>query len=385
MPKLTVVSGIVVLLAMSSAATAQSLRFNRTDYLSGSGANSIVTGHFNRDRHLDMAVANREGNSVSVFLGRGSGRFARARTFATGTDPRAIRAADVNNDGNLDLITANTNGGSVSLLLGTGRGSFRRVDVPACESCLPLALEPGDFNGDRNIDIALLFVGSNQIGMLLGHGDGTFDLNETAGAVRDDPQWLEAGDFNRDGRLDLATANFDFIALSTAQGNGDGTFRTGPEYSTGWSSVSLDVADLNGDRILDIVVANVRRDGPAEHPNTASVFLGDGTGNFALATELETGKRPVSVVTADFNGDGRRDVAVANAESGNPETGPALATVTIYLGNGDGTFSARQELITTPYPARIATADFNRDRRSDLAVTYQSHSVVSLFLSVRPR
>lgn len=385
MPYLTLISAMVVWVALSSVATAQPLRFKRTDYVSGSGANSIVRGHFNRDRHLDMAVANRTANTVSVFLGRGSGRFARARTFTTGTDPRAIDAADVNNDGNLDLMTANTNGRSVSLLLGNGRGTFRRVDHATSDFNLPLALEPGDFNGDGNIDIALLFVGSNQIGMLLGHGDGTFDLSETAGSVRDDPQWLEAGDFNRDGRLDLATANFDFIALSTAQGNGDGTFRTGPEYSTGWSSVSLDVADLNGDRILDIVVANVRRDGPAEHPNTASVFLGDGAGNFALATELETGKRPVSVVAADFNGDGRRDVAFANAESGNPETEPALATVTIYLGNGNGTFSGRQELITTPYPARLATGDFNRDRRSDLAVTYLSHFVVSVFLSARPR
>ena len=98
-------------------------------------------------------------------------------------------------------------------------------------------------------------------------------------------------------------------------------------------------------------MANLTRD-------TASVFLGDGAGNFALATELETGARPVSVATADFNGDSRRDLAVANFGS---------ETATIFLGKGDG------------------TRDFNRDGRGDLAVTNRNSGTVSVFLSTRPR
>jgi hypothetical protein len=363
---------LILMLAVSVAAStitmAQSPGARQAELRAGSGADSIVTGHFNRDRQLDIAVANRNADTISVFLGRGNGKFAPARTFATGPSPRSLRAADVNNDGNLDLLTANAEGNTVSLLLGTGRGGFLRDDVPTCESCNPLAIETGDFNGDTNVDIALAFVGSNQIGMLLGHGDATFDLIHPAnqGQMRDDPQWLESGDFNRDGRLDLAAANLDPF-LSTAQGNGDGTFGPGPEYPTGSSSLSLAAADVNGDRILDIIVANQNR-------NTASVFLGDGAGNFVLATELETGARPVFVAVADLNRDGRNDVAVANFDSD---------TISIFPGNGNGTFAARMDLATGDGPAGIAAGDFNRDRRADLAVTNRNEGTVSVFFSSR--
>ncbi len=85
---------------------------------------------------------------------------------------------------------------------------------------------------------------------------------------------------------------------------------------------------------------------------------------------------PVFVATADFNRDGRRDVAVANFDSD---------TVTIFLGHGDGTFSASQELATGDGPVRIAVGNVNRDRRRDLAVTNRNSGTVSIFLSARPR
>jgi hypothetical protein len=376
MPKLIVIAGMVVASAVAAAAGPSSGGRSAGMLRAGSGADSIVTGYFNHDRKLDLAVANRDANTISVFFGRGNGRFGPAHVFATGPDPRSLRAADVNGDGALDLLTANAGNNTVSVLPGNGHFSFLpHVDVSTCASCRPLAIEAGDFNGDTHVDVAVASVGSNQISMLLGNGDGTFSRIDAAGFVRDDPQWLESGDFNSDGMLDLATANLDTVAVSTLQGTGNGTFRTGPEYSTGSVSFGLAVADVNKDGFLDLVVANQAlvtsstvfgRDG-------VSVFLGDGTGHFTHGPDLEAGAQPRSVAVADFNQDGRRDLAVANFGSD---------TVTIFFGGARGTFM-RADLTTGDGPAAMATGNFNGDQRSDLAVTSRNDGAVSVFLSIR--
>ena len=98
MSKLILVLGIAVSL-QPAVVIARALEFRSTVLIAGRGADSIVTGDFNGDRRLDIAVANRDADTISLFLGRGRGRFARARTFATGLNPRSLRAADVNGDG----------------------------------------------------------------------------------------------------------------------------------------------------------------------------------------------------------------------------------------------------------------------------------------------
>jgi hypothetical protein len=371
MPKLILVVGMLLTSALA-VADAGSPRRRPGVLIAGSGADSIVTGHFNSDRRLDLAVANRDASTISLFMGRGNGRFAPARTLATGPSPRSLRAADVNGDGKLDLLTANAEGNTVSVLLGIGRGRFRRMEVPMCEACRPLAIETADFNGDAHTDVAVALVGSNQISVLAGHGDGTFNSIDSAGSVRDDPVWIESGDFNRDGNVDLATANFDFVAVSTIHGNGDGTFRTGPEYVTGDRSrdSNLAVADLNNDGFVDLAVPNPGRE-------SVSLFLGDGAGHFAPGSELQAGAQPVFVSVGDFNADSRRDLAVANS---------AANTVTIFLGEGGSApFRRSQDLATGGGPVAIATADFNRDRQTDMAVTNRNDGTVSVFLSMRRR
>src|SRR5207245_4653373 len=138
------------------------------------------------------------------------------------------------------------------------------------------------------------------------------------------------GDLNGDGRPDLAVASHYSDAVSVLLGNGDGNFRARVDVGAGGNPYSVAIADLNGDGRPDLAVANW-------HSSTVSVLLGNGEGTFGVKTDIGTGNVPWSVAIADLNADGRPDLAVANGGyyPGN------VGTVSVLLGNGDGTFAAR--------------------------------------------
>jgi len=141
------------------------------------------------------------------------------------------------------------------------------------------------------------------------------------------------------------------------------TFSPQTTYATGADPVSVTTADVNGDGHADLVVANA-------NSNTVSVLLGTGTGTFAAQTTYATGPDPISVTTADVNGDGHADLMVANANSN---------TVSVLLGTGTGTFAAQTTTAIGPNPSSVTTADVNGDGHPDLVVTI-SHNTVSVLL-----
>ena len=370
-------AAILLFLASGTVTTKSRDRSQFTGLPTGAQPVSIVASRFNRDAHLDLAVANLGSDTISVFFGRGNGTFHKAAVWPTGPGPRSLQAADVNEDGAVDLLAADHGSNTISVLLGTGKGTFApRVAVPVADAmcdfgCPPLAILATDVDADGHVDVAVAYVGSNRIGVLLGAGDGSFTRIDAAGFVRDDPQALVAGDFNGDGRLDLASANLD-VTVSTLVGNGDGTFATGAEYSTGSMSFSLAVTDMNGDGFLDLVVANHQRPEPFVFGrNSVSVLLGDGAGHFSFLPEVEVGARPVAVLATDFNRDGNADVAVANFEDDR---------VSILYGTGDGSLVGRTDLRTGAGPVAVASGDFNRDRWSDVAVANQFADTAQVFL-----
>jgi hypothetical protein len=211
--------------------------------------------------------------------------------------------------------------------------------------------------------------GSNNISVLLGKGDGTFRPAVNYSAGTG-PQSLVAGDFNGDGKLDVVVAN---IAgnVSILLGNGDGTFRAATNYPVGNSPSSVAVGDLNGDGKLDLVVTN---SGAGNGVSSVSVLLGNGDGTFRAATNYNAGFGSLSVAVGDFNRDGRLDLAVVNLGD---------SDVVILLGKGDGTFQAPQTYPANA-PTSVAVGDFNGDGNLDLAVanivTNQGFGNVSVFL-----
>jgi hypothetical protein len=154
-------------------------------------------------------------------------------------------------------------------------------------------------------------------------------------------------------------------------GNGDGTFTTVPSSpATDATPVSIVASDFNGDGIPDLAVANMAGE---NSPGTVTVLLGNGDGTFTpVSASSSTGEGPAAMVAGDFNGDGIPDLAVVNTTSG---------SVTILLGNGDGTFTATAVSPTTGSgPRRIVAADFNGDGILDLAVTNSLSNTVTVLL-----
>jgi type II secretory pathway component GspD/PulD (secretin) len=134
--------------------------------------------------------------------------------------------------------------------------------------------------------------------------------------------------------------------------------------ATGNDPVAVVTADFNGDGNLDLAVANHK-------DNTVSIYLGNGDGTFNSNGTLTTGNGPDALVTADFNGDGFVDLAVLN-ETDN--------TVSIFLGNGDGTFALKGTYATGTNPVAMVAGDFNNDGHTDLAVVNQNDSTLSILL-----
>jgi len=152
---------------------------------------------------------------------------------------------------------------------------------------------------------------------------------------------------------------FGLPALAVAQ---TGLFGAGGSFAVGANPESIVTADFNGDGKLDLATAN-------SGDNTVSVLLGDGTGHFAPASTFFTGSGPLQVLAADLNRDGKRDLVVLNG-SGN--------SLTVLLGTGSGGFSpaVASPFSLQPSPTSMVSADFNLDGIPDLAIAYNSGGVV---------
>ena len=332
---------------------------------------SVAVGDFNRDGKLDLAVANEGRNNISILLGKGDGTFQAAVNYGLGSgtpEPAAVAVGDFNGDGKLDLAVANAGTSNVTVLLGNGDGTFQAPVDYAAGSGFSVAV--GDFNGDGKLDLAVANVASNNISVLLGNGDGTFQnaVHYSAGAT---PFWVAVGDFNRDGKLDLVVANDGGNNVSVLLGNGDGTFQAAVNYSTGSGPTSVAVGDFNGDGKLDLAVAN-------NASNNISVLLGNGDGTFRPAINYGAGSGSRTVAVGDFNGDGKLDLVVANnaVNGGTP-------SVSVLLGNGDGTFQTAVDYTAGVEPEWVALGDFNRDGKLDIAIAdYSSSTVFVLSASV---
>ena len=297
------------------------------------------------------------------------GTFQTQQTFSTGagTKPYSVAAADVNGDGIPDLVVANKFGNSVSVLLGNGNGTFQAQQTFSTgANSDPVSVAVADVNGDGKPDLVVANSFNSTVGVLLGNGNGTFAAQQTF-ATGASPYSVAVADVNGDGKPDLIVANVVGNTVGVLLGNGNGTFQSQQTFSAG-GAASVAVADVNGDGKPDLIVANY-------FSYNVGVLLGNGNGTFQAQQTFATGagSDPTSVAVADVNGDGKPDLIVANFNG---------SSVSVLLGNGNGTFQAQQTFSTgaNSHPLSVAVADVNGDGKPDLIVANASSDSVSVLL-----
>lgn len=182
------------------------------------------------------------------------------------------------------------------------------------------------------------------------------------------PVGLAQGDFNGDGKLDLVTANYGAANLSIFLGNGDGTFQPPHTISIGSDTrpVGIAAADFNGDGKLDLAIGY-----DVQNSTGVSILLGNGDGTFQPIQDFAAGTRTYEMVVEDFNGDGFPDIAVTNEAEGH---------VQVLLGNGDGTLQAAVPYSVTSSAFYIQEADLNGDGNLDLVVSGEGSGTISVLL-----
>ncbi|MDA0986762.1 MAG: VCBS repeat-containing protein [Bacteroidetes bacterium] len=310
---------------------------SKVDFATGSTPMSVSIGDLDGDGKMDLAVANDASNTVSVFRNTStsgsisSSSFASKVVFATGTNPFSVSIGDIDGDGKMDLAVANMSSSTVSVFRNTSTSgsisssSFAsKVDFATGNT--PTSVSIGDIDGDGKMDLAVANHGSSTVSVIRNTSSlGSITTSSFATKVDfttgSGPMSVSIGDLDGDGKMDLAVANRESNAVSvfrntsTSGSISSSSFASKVDFATGSFPYSVSIGDLDGDGKMDLAVANASS-------KTVSVFRNTSTSgsisssSFATRVDFATGRTPMSVSIGDLDGDGKMDLAVANGDQG---------------------------------------------------------------------
>jgi hypothetical protein len=335
-------------LSFTLFSNAQGCFNNYSTYGVGLSPSVIETSDFNNDGKIDIVVANKSSNNISIFLATAPGVFATPINYNVSLSPRSICTADYNGDGYNDIAVGSY--GGVTILLNDGFGTFLNFLNYSGYSNIR-SMVCNDFNGDGNLDLGLVSPSSNVVSVLLGFGNGSFTagVNYLAGT---DPLSVKSGDVNNDGKLDLVILLYSSNQVSILLGTGNGTFGIPINNSLLGTAINdISLADYNADGKIDLSTANYGT-------NNISVYLGVGNGTFGLGMLFSSIAKPYSLISSDFNNDGKIDIALSTTNG---------SGMSVYVGNGLGSFSLQNTYIGNSCYS-IVSSDFNNDGFTDISV-----------------
>ncbi len=301
----------------------------------------------NRDGRPDVVVGYENRSEITVLLGQGDGNLSPGVSYGIGGTSLDLVLGDFDRNGTTDVAVPDA-GGHLNVLLGRGDGTL----VPAVSYPIGPGVESiasADMNGDGILDLICPNPEEGTVSVLLGAGDGTFrSRRDSTAGLR--PRRLAVADFNLDGRpdvaiaLDLPSGQPDLVVLP---GLGDGTFGTPIPTAFSGFVISLVTGDWNGDSKPDLALTDLRN-------NVTCTFLGQGDGTFSPATTLVASPAPYALATDDLNGDGNTDLVAADLDS-----------TRIFFGTGTGGFVKALSFggFVGQY---IALGDLNSDGRPDM-------------------
>ena len=283
----------------------------------------------------------------------------------TGSSPVDIATADLDGDGDLDLLLTSYISDALTIAFGDGQGGFT-LGVPIPVTNGPRSVVTGDLDGDGDIDLLATNLSGGVVTVGLNDGNGSFTTRPVV--VGPGARGLGLADLDGDGDLDFVSVSYDSNSLSVMLNNGDGSFVAAapPVLATGGTRpVQMTIADFNGDGRMDLAVTS-------NWDDSVSILAGNGDGTFAAPVQFATGFGPRGIVAGDIDGDGNSDLIVANFNG---------ASVSVLRNNGSGGFAAPVNLGTGYNPYDIALGDLDGDGDLDMVVSNSGSSSLSIFLN----
>jgi|GEM_PF-2490751 len=255
---------------------------------------------FDGDGVIDLAVANIDGDSVSIMRGDGGGGFLAPQTVAAGESPRGLVVLDAEGDGDIDIVTANRGSSDLCLLRNDGAGVFLPAELFEGGGAGETALATADADGDGWGDLFVGMHDSAEVTLLLNDGSGGFSLSSSV-ATGAGPWMLTVGDVHNDGAVDVVSVEAWTNTASVLVGDGAGGLSAGPVLPTGFWPIAVDLGDLDGDGDLDLVTSSIAS-------GIWRVFTNEGDGLFANFTDLPSGTASSCATLVDDDRDGLLDI-----------------------------------------------------------------------------
>lgn len=318
----------------------------------------VVAGRFNGDAHLDVIASTRnaEPEPRVILLGDGSGGFGLPAAIDSATTGSHLLAHDLDQDGDLDLIIPSTIDQHVTVVEGNGNGTFA-PPVHFAAGFGPVHAAAADFDADGKPDVAVANVTGFSISLLRGDGAGGFTNSVRRPAFIATPP--VTGDLDGDAHLDLASPSVNGT-IQLLFGDGLGNFDRRATVPVGGIVRCVVISDLDQDGYLDLA-ASMAPD-PALGPRGIALLFGDGSGTFPAPVLLPTAQMGgrATLIAADFNLDGRPDLAVTNVDAS------FVRGVQIFMNAGGGVFSGPVHYPNPPQANHLAAGDFDNDGILDL-------------------
>ncbi len=357
------------------------------------GPHRVALGDLNGDGGTDVASANSGSQNLTLFFQGNPGVFPALPSVDLDNapdQPQAIDLGDFNNDGELDLLLTVRGadelriylqqlpgefGPSADMTMGGGNSTFQPSDTVAF-----------DADRDGDLDVVTALEGANMLALFIQDVPGFFPLTPTSvfgsEVSTGGPKFLAVADIDADGLVDLISANQVGDNLAVFNGRPSGDFGPEPELLLGSSSLTkepraLAVADFDGDGDADLVSANAGSDKLAFF---ARASAGDfGPGSRELLSNPLLAESPNAVISADLNGDGNLDLALANREESH---------VSLYFQTTDGVFDPQpggpigQGMLSGV--TGVAAGDLDQDGLVDLVAAATGASVILPFYQTEP-